>query len=282
VIFLRRSFEQIQKIIIVSAITLGLMISVGGVSYKYLFAKDHRAVTAQNTSDIATTSISDNLYSKLQLRQPINVAVLGDSRLASEEQQKKLVDMLTTEFNCKVSLSSLANLDGSSWSTLMTLNNYISTKPDGPDLILLYPGASNQPDISTEQSLAIYEAVLQTAGKAFPRAEVICMQSDNLPKPMQDMIRHYNLPLVKGDHGLALMDLLKERSSKDITENNIDAVKPISDFSRYLPWQRIYNASLTQQMDKPNVKGNIPVLVGSQNGAFVESSFTGRAVGVLV
>lgn len=276
-----RSFEQIQKIIIVSAFTLGLLISVGGVSYKYLLAKEHPAVTAQNSSDIATTSISDNLYGKLQLRQPISIAVLGDSRLVPKEQQK-LVNKLATEFSCKVSLFSLAGLDDSSWSTLMTLNNFISTKREEPDLILLYPNVTDQPETGTEQSLAIYEAILQTAGKAFPRAEVILVQGADLPEVMQDLTKHYNLPLVRAESGLDLINLLKRRSEAGITENKIDDVKPISDLEKYLTWQRIYEASLTHLMDKPKVKGDLPVLVGSQNGAYVESSFTGSAVGVLV
>ncbi|MEG6523020.1 hypothetical protein [Desulfotomaculum sp. 1211_IL3151] len=184
---MRRSFEQIQKIIIVSALTLGLLISAGGVSYKYLFAKEHKGATTQNASDLASTSLSVNLYTKLQLSQPINIAVLGSSGATSKEQQKKLVNKLSTEFSCKVSLFSLASIDGSSWSTLMTLNNFISTKPEMPDLIILYPSASDQSDIS------------------------------------------------------------------------IDDVKPISDFDRYLSWQRINNSSLTSDQAHRVGPGKLPI-----------------------
>ncbi|GAB6179479.1 hypothetical protein JCM14036_07980 [Desulfotomaculum defluvii] len=275
---MRRSFEQIQKIIIISALTLGLLISVGGVSYKYLLAKEPNAITTQN---MTSTAVSGNLYSKLQLRQPINVVVFSDQQRVSKEQLDQLAQELATELGCKVFLASPVSWDNSGWSTLMTLNNFIASEPEVPDLILLYPSTGDQQEIKVKESQSIYEAILQTTGKAFPRAEIL-VQGHNLPGALQELVQHYSLPVLEDDSSLALIDLLKKRAASGFTGNNITNIKPLSEIEKYLSWQRIYKASLTHLMDKPNVNGSLPVLVGSQNGAFVESIFAGNTIGVLV
>ncbi|ABO51498.1 hypothetical protein Dred_2995 [Desulforamulus reducens MI-1] len=286
---MQKNFEQIQKIIIASALSLGLLVSMGGIGYKYLFAKEQTFTQSGKAVQVTQPASfqPETIYSKFQLKQPVNVLVLGDQGILSGDYLNKEINKVEETFKSQVKLTTLTNNSGTPWSTLMIFNKFQASQSEQPDLILLYPGTENQQEVKESPSEGLYEAILQTAGKALPKAEIIMLQGTNLQPAIKQiqtaLAKHYNLPLWEPDSSKStLLELLKQRSTAEFTGNKITAVNPVADIDQYLSWQQIQKPSSAYLMDKPNVKENLPVLVGSQSGAYVESNFTGKAVGVLV
>lgn len=299
---MRTGIEEMQKWIIIGAIALGALICATGLTYKFLFKNDTVPVKSSITqaksasNNTAPAGKQQDLYTKLRLGTPVNMLVLADD--TSNTWASLLPGKLEEQFHAKVSSNILTSYQGTAWSGLISLNKYVKTGTAQPDLILLSFGLNDQQALNIEQHKAIYETIIRTTRQSYPQAEILMIQAPSLSPDFKNvqtqLANYYGLPMAdisdnqeknqpgpNPDTG-KIIGLLNGRMENRSEPKKTDQLKPLSDIKQYSSWRRVEDFTTAQLMDQANVSDGAPVLVSNKAGAWMESKFTGSAVGVML
>lgn len=195
--------ERIQKWIIIAATVLGLVISLAGLTYRYIFANETTIKTSSTNMSNTT-----NLYDKLKLGQPVNILFLGEGNSRNRLFLDQLKKEFESEFSLKPNLTILSTLSGK------------TTQTQQPDLVLICSGENDEKELSPEQYKTRYEATIQELGKEYPNTELMLVQEPSLTDITVEIHRklanHYNL---------SILTLNNTAKGATITESPIDVIK---------------------------------------------------------
>ena len=285
--------ESIQKWIIITAVALGIIISTGGLAYRHLFANQptNHPSPVKTTTSQASLTYSNNFYAKIKSSQPVNILFLGEDNSRNQRFLDEFTKDLDVKFSSKSSVSMFTTLIGTSWSNLMALHRVQQTQQ--PDLVLLCSGANDEKTLSPEQYKALFEATIQTLGQKYPHAEIMLMQEPSLNAVTVEihrkLARHYNLPLLALEDPNkpataqdAPIEVIQEKLKTNATTAQIANKEPLWDIVKYQNWQQLQTYTEIYDMEESQDAANPHTLVGSKEGALVESIFNGRGIGVSV
>ncbi|MGN0242649.1 MAG: SGNH/GDSL hydrolase family protein [Lachnospiraceae bacterium] len=148
-----------------------------------------------------------NFYDKLRAGEGIKMAVMGDEIAQQQGRQNPNTgwkDLLESYFK-RGYKSSVDSVDLSAYgiNVYQGLYQYIRNEDDEQyDVIFLSYGSHDKKEMTTQQFLACYEALIRRIHTACPKAEIVPLisnmmqDSPKLVREMKELFKHYDLPYI--------------------------------------------------------------------------------------